>query len=145
MSLYNHVANKDDMIDGIVDIVFSEIEPPATGSTGSAMRERAISTREALSRHRWAVGLMESRMSPDRRTSDSTTRCSVVCGRQVLGRDGRPRVLGSGQLHLRVRAPGERLRASAEQPAGDEQPDEDDASAASADDYPYIAETVGGT
>jgi AcrR family transcriptional regulator len=65
MSLYNHVANKDDLLDGIVEIVFSEIEAPPGGTDWkSAMRKRAISTREALSRHRWAVGLMESRMRP---------------------------------------------------------------------------------
>ncbi len=65
MSLYNHVANKEDMLDGMVEIVFGEIEPPRAGADWRAeMRRRAISTRDALSRHRWAVGLMESRMSP---------------------------------------------------------------------------------
>jgi AcrR family transcriptional regulator len=65
MSLYNHVANKDDVLDGMVDAVFGEIELPATG-TGwrSAMRARAVSAREVLSRHPWAIGLMESRTSP---------------------------------------------------------------------------------
>ena len=62
MSLYNHVANKDDLLDGMVDIVFSEIEPPSTdGEWRTAMRERAVSTRAALGRHRWAIGLMEGR------------------------------------------------------------------------------------
>jgi AcrR family transcriptional regulator len=65
MALYRHVANKDDIVDGIVDLVFSEIELPSTGADWkTAMRERAISVREALLRHRWAVGLMESRPSP---------------------------------------------------------------------------------
>jgi AcrR family transcriptional regulator len=65
MSLYNHVANKDDILDGIVEIVFSEIELPQGGADWkTAMRQRATSTRDALSRHRWAVGLMESRMTP---------------------------------------------------------------------------------
>jgi AcrR family transcriptional regulator len=66
MSLYNHVANKEDIVDGLVDIVFSEIEVAAPGEVDwkTAMRRRAISTREALNRHRWAVGLMEGRMSP---------------------------------------------------------------------------------
>ncbi len=64
MSLYNHVANKDDLLDGMVDIVFSEIEPPSTGGDWkTAMRERALSTRAALGRHRWAIGLMEGRTS----------------------------------------------------------------------------------
>jgi AcrR family transcriptional regulator len=65
MSLYHHVANKDDVLDGIVDIVFSEIDLPEDGADWkAAMRERAISAREALRRHPWAIGLMESRSSP---------------------------------------------------------------------------------
>jgi AcrR family transcriptional regulator len=65
MSLYNHVANKSDLLDGMIDIVFSEIELPS-GQDGwkTAMRQRALSVRTVLSRHRWAVGLMESRSSP---------------------------------------------------------------------------------
>ena len=65
MSLYNHVANKDDLLNGMVDLVFSEIGPPPAG-TGwkAAMRQRAISAREVLGRHRWAIGLVESRASP---------------------------------------------------------------------------------
>jgi AcrR family transcriptional regulator len=62
MALYKHVANKDKLLDGMVDSVFSEIElPPAGIDWRSAMRRRAISTREALSRHGWAIGMMESR------------------------------------------------------------------------------------
>ena len=62
MSLYHYVPNKEQLLDGIVDIVFSEIEPPSTGvDWKTAMRKRAISTREALRRHPWAIGLMEGR------------------------------------------------------------------------------------
>ena len=62
MSLYHYVPNKTDLIDGMVDIVFSEIEPPTTdGDWKTAMRNRALSTREALRRHPWAIGLMEGR------------------------------------------------------------------------------------
>jgi hypothetical protein len=59
------VASKGDLLDGMVDVVFSEIGLPA-GDVGwkPAMRQRAISAREALARHRWAIGLMESRRSP---------------------------------------------------------------------------------
>jgi AcrR family transcriptional regulator len=65
MALYRHVANKDDMVDGIVDLVFGEIDLPPIGADWKvAMRNRAISVREALSRHRWAVALMESRANP---------------------------------------------------------------------------------
>jgi AcrR family transcriptional regulator len=64
MSLYNHVANKDDLLDGMVDLVFAEIEPPSSdGDWKAAMRARAVSTRDALNRHRWAIGLMEGRSS----------------------------------------------------------------------------------
>jgi AcrR family transcriptional regulator len=65
MALYRHVANKDELVDGLVDIVFAEIDLPATGADWkTAMRKRAISLRDVLSRHRWAIGLMESRRSP---------------------------------------------------------------------------------
>jgi AcrR family transcriptional regulator len=65
MSLYNHVANKSALLDGMIDLVFSEIELPAMGSDWrAAMRTRAISARQALRRHPWAIGLMESRTSP---------------------------------------------------------------------------------
>src|SRR3989441_11161653 len=65
MSLYNHVRNKVDMLDGMVDVVFSEIDLPATGADWrTAMRTRAISARQILLRHPWAIGLMESRATP---------------------------------------------------------------------------------
>jgi len=65
MSLYHYVPNKDDLLDGMVDFVFGEVELPPTGvEWRAAMRRRALSTREVLNRHRWAVGLMESRRSP---------------------------------------------------------------------------------
>src|SRR5215510_15460887 len=57
MSLYYHVPNKDALLDGMVDIVFSEIELPSTDvDWKTAMRRRAISTRQALRRHPWALG-----------------------------------------------------------------------------------------
>ena len=62
MSLYNHVANKDDLLDGMVDLVFDEIEAPSPGGDWKAeLRKRAVSTRAALNRHRWAIGEMEGR------------------------------------------------------------------------------------
>ncbi len=65
MSLYNHVANKEQLLDGMVDLVFGEIELPSGESDWRiAMRERAISARHALARHPWAIGLMVSRTSP---------------------------------------------------------------------------------
>ncbi len=65
MALYYHFANKERVLDGIVDLVFGEIDVPAIGAEWkAAMRGRAISVRDALARHRWAIGLMESRTNP---------------------------------------------------------------------------------
>ncbi|MCW2804104.1 MAG: hypothetical protein QOF52_1974 [Propionibacteriaceae bacterium] len=65
MSLYHYFANKDEILDGIVDLVFEEIElPDPHGDWRSEMRRRANSTRRALRRHPWAIGLLESRTSP---------------------------------------------------------------------------------
>ena len=65
MALYRHVANKDDLIDAMIDVVFSEIELPARDDAWrTAMRQRAVAVRDALERHRWAIGLMESRLHP---------------------------------------------------------------------------------
>ena len=69
MSLYNHVANKEDLLDGMIDVVFAEIDlPTGWADWRAAMRQRAISARRVLSRHGWAIGLMESRSSPGRAT-----------------------------------------------------------------------------
>src|SRR5207248_176033 len=65
MSLYNHVASKGDLLDGMIDVVFGEVGlPSAGGGWKPAMRQRAIAVRAVLGRHRWAIGLMESRRSP---------------------------------------------------------------------------------
>lgn len=66
MSLYNHVADKDDLLAGMVDLIFSEIDlhPNGDGDWKSAMRQQAMSAREVLDCHPWAIGLMDSRTSP---------------------------------------------------------------------------------
>jgi AcrR family transcriptional regulator len=65
MALYHHVASKDDLIDSMIDVVFGEIGLPSGGADWkTAMRERGISLRDVLARHRWAIGLMESRRRP---------------------------------------------------------------------------------
>lgn len=64
MSLYNHVANKDDLLDGIVDIVVSEIEVPNFGvDWKTAMRRRAMSAHEVLLRHPWSTMPLVSRVN----------------------------------------------------------------------------------
>jgi AcrR family transcriptional regulator len=61
MSLYNHVANKDDILDGIVDLVLNEIElPSAEEDWEAAIRKCAISAHDALLRHSWACNLIMS-------------------------------------------------------------------------------------
>lgn len=62
MSLYKHVANKDEILDGIIDLVIGEIVLPSIEAEWrAAMRQRAVSAREVLSSHPWAIGMMESR------------------------------------------------------------------------------------
>jgi AcrR family transcriptional regulator len=65
MSLYNHVKSKDDLLDGMTDAVFAEIELPVEGADPmQELRRRALSVRSALSRHPWATPLMQSRTHP---------------------------------------------------------------------------------
>jgi AcrR family transcriptional regulator len=65
MALYRHIANKDDLVDAMIDVVFGEIGLPSGGTDWkTAMRERAMTLRDVLARHRWAIGLMESRRRP---------------------------------------------------------------------------------
>ncbi|PNG18342.1 TetR family transcriptional regulator [Streptomyces cahuitamycinicus] len=65
MSLYHHVAGREDILDGMVDAVFGEIDlPPRDRDWRSALRHRADSARAVLRRHPWAVGLMDSRSQP---------------------------------------------------------------------------------
>ena len=65
MSLYHHFRNKDLILDGMVDMVFDEIELPADDvGWRAAMRRRAVTMRDALIRHPWAIRLMDSRSNP---------------------------------------------------------------------------------
>ncbi|GAA3322758.1 TetR/AcrR family transcriptional regulator [Paeniglutamicibacter sulfureus] len=65
MSLYYYVANKGEILDALVDMVYAEIDVPTVGGEWSnEMRRRAGSVREALGRHPWAIGLLESRTAP---------------------------------------------------------------------------------
>jgi AcrR family transcriptional regulator len=63
MSLYNHVANKDDLLDGMLDLVLAEMAPPPAEKGLAGIREAAISAHESLERHPWAAGLL---MAPAR-------------------------------------------------------------------------------
>jgi AcrR family transcriptional regulator len=71
MALYKHVANKDELLDGMVDAIVAEIDPPVRDADWKyAVRQRVLSARRALLRHRWARRLLESR----------TTRTPAVLG-----------------------------------------------------------------
>lgn len=65
MSVYHHVANKNEVLDGIVDLVFGEIELPSPGGDWrTEMRRRAVSARHVLRCHPWAIALLQSRTNP---------------------------------------------------------------------------------
>jgi AcrR family transcriptional regulator len=65
MALYKHVANKDEVLDGMVDVVVGEIDPPtADADWKTTIRERVLSARRALLRHPWASQVIESRTDP---------------------------------------------------------------------------------
>jgi AcrR family transcriptional regulator len=67
MALYRHVSSKDDLLDGMIDLVYGEIDVPSEdGDWKLAMRQQAISARETVSRHPWAIRLIESSATPGR-------------------------------------------------------------------------------
>ena len=88
MSLYHYVANKEELLDAMIDVVFAEIELPPEGTDWqTAMRQRAVSARQVLARHPWANGLMESRTSPgpaNLRHHEAVTACLRRAGFDVL-------------------------------------------------------------
>lgn len=88
MSLYHYVANKDELLDAMIDVVFEEIELPSEDiDWQSAMRQRSVSARQVLARHPWAIGLMESRTSPgpaNLRHREAVTACLRKAGFTVV-------------------------------------------------------------
>ncbi|MFN8086357.1 MAG: TetR/AcrR family transcriptional regulator [Microbacterium sp.] len=88
MSLYHYIANKDELLDAMVDVVFAEIEPPPLDVDWKvAMRAEALSAREALARHPWAISLMESRTTPgpaNLRHREAVTACLRRAGFSVV-------------------------------------------------------------
>jgi AcrR family transcriptional regulator len=88
MSLYHYVANKEELLDAMIDVVFAEIElPPEDADWQSAMRRRSVSARQVLARHPWAIGLMESRTSPgpaNLRHREAVTACLRKAGFSVV-------------------------------------------------------------
>jgi len=65
MALYKHVANKEQLLDGMIDVVVGEIDPPVHGTDWkSTVRQRILSARQALLRHPWASQVVESKKNP---------------------------------------------------------------------------------
>ncbi len=83
MALYKHVANKDDLLDGMVDVVIAELsEPPADASWQDTVRHRVLSARRAVQRHAWARRAIESRT---RRTPTVLAHMDAVAGGFLAG------------------------------------------------------------
>ena len=150
MSVYYHVANKDALLDGMVDVVFAEIELPRQGVDWKrALRRRAVSTRGVLKRHPWALGRMEATRSPgpnDLRLHDAVLGClrragfSVAAAVQaysvqdayIYGFALQERTVGFGTRNEFARSARKRVR--------EVEATLDDAARI----YPHLAEVVGG-
>ena len=108
MSLYHHVAGKEALLDAMVDDVFGEIHLPVVGGEWRAeLRARSVSGRAVLLRHRWAVGLMDSRRTPGRGDPASPRRrARLPSGAGLLAGSGRHRVRPARRPPLRVHGAG---------------------------------------
>jgi AcrR family transcriptional regulator len=142
MSLYYYVANKDELLDGMVDLVYSEIELPSREADWkTAMRQVATSAHEALSRHRWAITLMETRTRPgpaNLRHHDSVIRTFREAGFSIKQAIHAFSLLDSyisgfalQELTMPFETPGQ-LAEAAESILGQ----------FPADEYPHLAETI---
>ena len=99
MALYKHVANKEEMLDGMLDVVVGEIDPPLTDTDWkTAVRERILSARRALLRHPWASRVMESRTEPTPTVmAYMDSMIGMFLRRRVLDRPDAPRDARDGQ------------------------------------------------
>ena len=108
MSLYNHVANKDDLLDGILDLVLAEMEPPDPAGGLPAIRAAALSAHEALKRHPWARGHVDG--AGPRRGPPGSQCMDALLGRAprrgLLGRDDVSRLPRPRRAHHRLLALG---------------------------------------
>jgi AcrR family transcriptional regulator len=138
MALYKHVANKDEMLDGMVDVVVGEIDPPLVGADWkSAIRERVLSARRALLRHPWASRVIESGTNP---TPTVIGYMDEMIG--ILRKDG----FSVDLTHHAMHAMGSRLLGLSQE-LFDEWPDDPPeiqaiAAQQMAQTYPYISEMV---
>jgi AcrR family transcriptional regulator len=112
MSLYHHVPNKSAILDGMVDLIFAEVELPPTGvDWQTAMRRRARSIRTVLLKHPWALRLMESRAEPGMATlthHDAVLGCLRGAGFSIVLTGNAYAVLDSyiyGFIHTELNLP----------------------------------------
>lgn len=138
MSLYNHVRDKDDLLDGVADAIVGEITPATNGSAWkSSLRETVLTARRTMLRHPWAAAVLESRVTP----GPATMRyMEVVLG--TLREAGFPMDLAHHGLHVM----GSRIFGFSQDLFDDKAepiPDQDALAAMSASmaaDFPNIAE-----
>lgn len=138
MSLYNHVANKDDILDGMVDLVVGQLDIPAdAGDWREAMRRRAISARDVFDRHPWVPALLDSRESsgPTRlRYLDSILGALVRAGFSIDGAQRAFSLLDSYIYGFGI----QQVNFSAEDGASTEEMAEAILAYIPAEEYPYL-------
>lgn len=138
MSIYHHVANKDEILDGMVNAVFAEMHVPAVDiGWREAMRERAASARSVLRSHPWATGMLDSRANPGPATlrhHDAVMGC-------LLANDFPPALAGHAMAVLDAYIYGFALQEAALPGSGGDELVElaDDLMATFAADYPNLA------
>src|SRR3954451_14368538 len=140
MSLYHYVANKDEILDGLVDLVFAEIElPEPSGDWRAEMTRRARSAVAVLRRHPWSVGLLESRTSPGPATlrhHDATIAALRAGGFSIVQTAHAYAVLDAYALGFAVKLPS----LPFEGPDGAAEVTGSIVDAMAAGDYPHLAE-----
>jgi AcrR family transcriptional regulator len=140
MSLYNHVANKEEILDGMVDTVMGEINDATSGISGdwkTAMRKRILAARKILLRHPWVPGVLVSR------TSDSVPQMQYYESLIGLFRDGG---FSFDLTHHALHALGSRALGFTQEPFDDSQPVPDPSALARqlAPEYPNTAALLEG-
>jgi AcrR family transcriptional regulator len=138
MALYKHVASKEELLDGMVDIVISEIDPPVRGTDWkTAVRQRILSARRSLQRHPWAPAAIESRSNP------SPVMLSYIDSMIGMFRAGG---FSADLTHHTLHAVGSRLYGFTQEVFDDTQPADQETQAMLVRQmegaYPYIAEMV---
>jgi AcrR family transcriptional regulator len=141
MSVYHHVANKEAILDGIVDLVFAEMELPGDydGEWGDQLTRRAHSTRRVLRRHPWAIGLLESRSTPGPATlrhQDGTLRILREAGFSIEMTAHASALLVSFVCGFALQEAARPLRVTATGP----DPGHRDSGALDPETYPHLAE-----